>query len=83
MTRADLQKVVDDPKSNMIDVIVATIMQRAAKDGDFSRLDFVLNRAIGKPTIEELSELAGDGSGALVVTPQNIADLCKAARDAG
>lgn len=48
MTREELQSVVADPKSTMIEITVASIMVKAAKDGDYTRLDFILNRSIGR-----------------------------------
>ncbi len=48
MTRDELKKVADNPKSTMIEIAVASILHRAVKDGDFSRLDFLLARSIGK-----------------------------------
>ena len=48
LSRDALQAVVEDPKSTMIEITVASILARAAKDGDYSRLEFLLSRSIGK-----------------------------------
>ena len=48
LSRDALQAVVQDPKSTMIEITVASILARAAKDGDYSRLEFLLSRSIGK-----------------------------------
>jgi len=48
LTREELQKIVQDPKSTMGEIMVASVMARAAKDGDASRLQFLLDRAVGK-----------------------------------
>lgn len=48
LTRDELFDVVKDPKSTMIEIMVASIMARAADQGDAGRLDFLLNRAIGR-----------------------------------
>lgn len=48
MTRDQLQDVAADPKSSMIEIMIASIMVKAAKEGDYARLDFLLTRSIGK-----------------------------------
>lgn len=54
-TRDELQAVVNNPKSTMGEIMVASIMARAAKDGDYSRLEGLLARGIGK--VKEVSEV--------------------------
>lgn len=58
MTRDELQNIVQDPKSTMLEIMVASIMVKAAKDGDFSRLNFILDRSIGRAAAE-----AGEAEG--------------------
>lgn len=77
MTRDELQDVIKNPKSSMLEITVAAIMARAAKDGDFNRLNFILDRSIGKVTSEE-KEFMNE---VISVTPENIAELCRAARE--
>ncbi len=48
MTRDQLQDVATDPKSSMIEIMIASIMVKAVKEGDYARLDFLLTRSIGK-----------------------------------
>jgi hypothetical protein len=36
------------PKSTMIEIMIASVMSKAAKDGDYARLDFLLTRSVGK-----------------------------------
>ena len=48
MTREQLHVVVQDQKSSMGEIMVASIMAKCAKDGDYTRLDGLLNRTIGK-----------------------------------
>ena len=55
MTREELAKIVENPKSPMLDVMVASVMARAAKDGDYSRLEFLLARSVGK--VRDISEV--------------------------
>jgi hypothetical protein len=55
MNRDELQAVVQDPKTPMIEIMVASVMVKAAKDGDYSRLEAILARSIGK--VKETKEL--------------------------
>lgn len=48
MSIAELQAVANNPNAKMLEVMVANIMIKAAETGDYSRLDFILNRSIGK-----------------------------------
>ncbi len=48
MSRAQLQEVIANPKTTMLEVTVASILAQAAKNGDYSRLEFLLSRTIGK-----------------------------------
>ena len=48
MTRAELRKIVEDPESNMLDIMIASIMAKAAAEGDPNRLGMLLDRAIGR-----------------------------------
>lgn len=43
-----LQKVIENPKSTVGEVMTARVMAKCIEDGDYSRLDFLLNRTIGK-----------------------------------
>ncbi len=43
-----LQARIKDPKTPMIEMIAASIMAQAAVKGDHLRLDFILQRMIGK-----------------------------------
>lgn len=52
MTREDLQAVVTNPKSTMLEIMVASIMAKAAKEGDASRFGFLLDRQIGRVPTE-------------------------------
>lgn len=60
LTRAQLQEVVQDPASTMLEIMVASVMARAAKDGDASRLAFLLDRSIGK--IKDMGPMEEDES---------------------
>ena len=57
MTRAELQLAVSDPTTPMLEVAIASVFAQAAKNGDYTRLSFLLDRAIGKaPVIEAVGE---------------------------
>lgn len=48
MTTAQLNEVVHDKKSPAIAVLFGSIIIHCAKSGDYSKLDFLLNRTIGR-----------------------------------
>lgn len=48
MTRDELQKVIQNPRSTMLEITVASILAQAAKSGDATRLSFLLDRSIGR-----------------------------------
>ncbi len=59
MTRAELQIAATDANTPMLEVAIASVFAQAAKNGDYTRLSFLLDRAIGKvPVIEPTDEEA-------------------------
>jgi hypothetical protein len=48
MTRDDLAKVKNDPESTLLDLALHSIFTHAINKGDHQRLEFILNRTIGK-----------------------------------
>lgn len=48
MSAAELLTVLEDPKTPMGELMVASVMAKAAKDGDYARLAFLLDRQTGK-----------------------------------
>ncbi len=53
MTRSELQAAAQSADTPMLEVAIASIFAQSAKNGDYSRLAFLLDRAIGKvPTVE-------------------------------
>ncbi len=48
LNRMELQAVVADPKSTMLEITFASVLVNAAKSGDYSRLEFLMARSIGK-----------------------------------
>ncbi len=61
MTRDELQAAVSSTTTPMLEISIASIFAQAAKHGDFSRLAFLLDRAIGKVKDVQVAddELAG------------------------
>lgn len=57
MTSAELQTAAINPDTPMLEVAIASVFAQSAKNGDYARLSFLLDRAIGKvPTIELTGE---------------------------
>ncbi len=50
LDRAALQDAVKDPATPMLELMVASIMAQAAQKGDQQRLEFILQRLIGRVT---------------------------------
>lgn len=48
MSRAQLKEYEDNPNTPMIEVTIAAVIRQAAASGDASRLQFLLDRTIGK-----------------------------------
>jgi len=48
MNRWQLQRLVEDPQTSMGEITLAAILVKAAGDGDVQKIEFVLNRMIGK-----------------------------------
>lgn len=48
LSREELQKIVQNPKSSMGEIMVASIVAKAAQTGDYTRVQFLLERTIGK-----------------------------------
>ncbi len=55
-TREELHAVVQDPASTAIQITVASILAQAMKSGDYTRLEFLLTRSIGR--VKEEIELS-------------------------
>ena len=48
MKRKELQIAVEDQDTPMIDLAIASIFAQSAKNGDYQRLAFLLDRTVGK-----------------------------------
>lgn len=55
MTKAEIEAVIRDPNTTMLEHMVGSIAIKAVKDGDQQRLNFLLDRTIGK--VKEVKEI--------------------------
>lgn len=57
MTRAELQVAATNPDTPMLEVAIASVFAQSAKTGDYQRLAFLLDRAVGKvPVVQETND---------------------------
>ena len=49
MSAAQVQDVIENPATTMIELYIATIFATGAKVGDYAKLAFILDRSIGRP----------------------------------
>lgn len=48
MNRGDLKRTVENAETSLVECTIASIVTMAMAEGDYTRLDFLLNRSIGK-----------------------------------
>lgn len=48
MPLPDLKRKLENPETPVLDLMIGRVVFRAIKDGDYKRLDFLLDRMIGK-----------------------------------
>lgn len=48
MTRDELQQAIQAPSTPVLEMAIASIFAQSIKQGDYTRLAFLLDRAIGK-----------------------------------
>lgn len=48
LSRGELEAAVQDPQTPVIELAIASIFAQSIKQGDYTRLSFLLDRAIGK-----------------------------------
>ena len=58
MTKAQLKAKLEDEKTPIGELMVASIMAKTIKDGDATRLSTLLDRAIGRVKLEEIDDTA-------------------------
>lgn len=61
LTKDGLQAIVSNPNSSMIEIMVASIMVKAVKDGDYSRLNFLFDRSTVGKVKEEIEHTVKNG----------------------
>lgn len=47
-TRDEIKEILSDPTTSAIDLTICTVLSKAMNNGDHQRLEFLLNRTIGK-----------------------------------
>jgi hypothetical protein len=57
LTVSELEKIRDNPKTSVIEVILAGVLLRICEDPDPSKLEYVLNRTVGR-VVEAMEEEA-------------------------
>jgi hypothetical protein len=75
MTREELQRAITATDIPMLELAVASVFAQSAKRGDYQRLAFLLDRAIGKPkeVVEDTeSKLAGMNDAELMAHVEQI-----------
>jgi hypothetical protein len=48
LPRVELEKLLADPKTSALEVFVLSIISKGIKEGDQARLEFLLQRTVGK-----------------------------------
>lgn len=52
LTKEELLRKLKDPETKALELMVGTVVKEAITNGDQQRLDFILNRLVGKPKEE-------------------------------
>lgn len=60
-TFSDLETLAQDPETNALDLMVISLITNTIRAGDYNRLNFLLDRTIGK--VKEKHELTGKNGG--------------------
>lgn len=84
MTKGQLQAIAADPNATMVELLVASIMQKAIRDGCSKRAEFLMSYILGKAPTYEQGELPDPAAGArelLSAIPSSILiDLVKVSK---
>jgi hypothetical protein len=74
MTKEELQASVQDSKTPVLEMAIASIFAQSIKQGDYTRLAFLLDRAIGKvrevPEDEDADSAAARGDLKVITTEE-------------
>lgn len=60
MNRAELLASLQRPESTMLELIIGQILIMAAKKGDPMRLEYILNRVVGRCNVEQTIDKNGE-----------------------
>jgi hypothetical protein len=60
MTREELKKTSEDPAASLAQLLVGSIIQKAIKEGCFSRAQFLVNYVLGRPKMFDLESADDD-----------------------
>jgi hypothetical protein len=71
LTKAEIVKIVNDPTTPSLELIVASVIHKAIIEGDAKRLEYLLMRVIGK--VAQPIQHAGPDGGPIPV--QDVTDL--------
>lgn len=78
MNKEEISKIASDPKTPSLELIVASVVHKAIVEGDAKRLDYLLNRTIGKVT--QPVQHSGVDGGPIAI--KNVAQLTSEERAA-
>ena len=70
MTQTQLTAALESPSTPMLELSIASILEKGVKNGDAMRLAFLLDRAIGKPAVIEAAEGTGRIEIAMAYSPE-------------
>src|SRR6185369_3490089 len=68
MNQEQLIEHLKRPETTAFELMIGTIMAKAIKEGDEKRLDFFMNRVVGKPPV--LHEVSGRDGGPIRISPE-------------
>lgn len=57
---SEIKSILEDPRSNMGDLMIASVMARAVAEGNYNCVAFLMDRAVGK--VKEVQEDTNAGS---------------------
>lgn len=61
MKKSEIEMTLDDPSTPILHLAIASIFNQCAKHGDYGRLSFLLDRAVGKAPMDESGEPSESG----------------------
>lgn len=70
MNRGDIKRAMEDAETSMIECTIASILVKAMQTGDYMKLNFLLDRAIGKVS-EQLEVKSSHTVYSTTFTPDN------------